>query len=165
MAPPPLTETELLAALDQLGIPHHTVHHPPVRTVEEARLHRVDHEGVHVKNLFLRDKKGAMWLLVVPEELPVDLRSLRDALGCSGGPSFASHDRLRTHLGVEPGAVTPLAAINDRNGLVTVVLHQSLAAAPRVHCHPLHNAATTALSGPDLVRFLQATGHEPRFIG
>lgn len=149
--------------LDALGIPHETARHPPVFTVEQARLHRARHDGAHVKNLFVRNRKGAMWLVTVREERAVDLKALARRLGASS-LSFASYDRLRTHLGVEPGSVTPLAALHDRDGLVTVVLDASLPASEAVHCHPLTNDRTTTLRGADLVRYLESTGHAPVLI-
>ena len=150
--------------LDALGIAHHTRSHPPVFTVQEAKRHRPEGEaGVHVKNLFVRDKKGAMFLVTVPEDAPVDLAALALALGVRH-LSFGSYERLRQHLGVEPGSVTPLAALCDRAGAVTVVLAASLAHEPIVHCHPLTNDRTTALSGPELVRLLEDSGHPPRLI-
>lgn len=153
----------LFAKLDQLGIERHQVSHPPVFTVAEAKQHRVE-EGLHVKNMFLRNKKGRQWLVTTHEDRPVDLKALARTLD-AGHLSFASAERLRNSLGVEAGSVTPLAALNDARGEVTVVLEESIAAAPAVHCHPLTNDRTLRLSGPDLVRFLEATGHPPRLIG
>ncbi len=150
----------LFARLDALGVAHDTVEHPPVFTVAQAQRHRVRHDGLHVKNLFVRDKKGAMFLVTAREELPLDLRALGRRVG-RGGLSFASYDRLRTHLGVEPGSVTPLAALHDTAGAVTVVLDRALVDAAAVHCHPLTCDRTTTLDGPGLVRFLRDTGHEP----
>lgn len=150
----------LFARLDALGIQHATVDHPPVFTVEEAQRHRVRHDGVHVKNLFLRNKKGAMFLVTTEEARPIDLKSLATRIG-AGHVSFASYDRLREHLGVEPGSVTPFAVLSDVRGLVTVVLDRAIATAPTVFCHPLTNDRTTAVSGSELVRFLEATGHAP----
>jgi Ala-tRNA(Pro) deacylase len=159
LAPEP--ERALMARLEELGIATTTVRHPPVATVEAARQHRVSAPGAHVKNLFLRDKKGAQWLLTTLEDRQVDLRALRAVLGARGGLTFGSAERLQRALGVMPGAVTPLAAINDRDSAVTVVLDAALRDAPAVHCHPLHNEATTAIAPADLVRFLRDTGHEP----
>ena len=117
-------------------------------------------EGLHTKNLFVRNKKGRMWLVTLAAERPVDLKQLARTLD-AGNLTFASPARLRQHLGVEPGSVTALAALNDPAGLVTVVLDAALAASPAVWCHPLTNDRTTRLSGSDLVRFLGATGHPP----
>lgn len=154
----------IFAAFDRLGIPSTTAHHPPVFTVAEARRHRAEGEaGAHVKNLFLRNKKGEMWLVTTLEERPVDLKALGKRLG-AGNLSFGSYDRLRARLGVEPGSVTPLAAINDREGAVRVVLDAAVLKAEVVHCHPLTNDRTVALSPADLLRFLEDSGHAPGVV-
>jgi Ala-tRNA(Pro) deacylase len=158
-------ERPVLERLDALGIAYTLHRHPPVFTVEEARLLRGDIGAIHVKNLFLRDKREDMWLVTVPEERPLEFRGLREVLGTRGTPSFGSPERLRTWLGVEPGSVTPLAAINDREARVSVWLDACLREAPLVGVHPNHNAATVTLSGPDLVRYLVSTGHPPRWLG
>ncbi|MFO0547132.1 MAG: prolyl-tRNA synthetase associated domain-containing protein [Polyangiaceae bacterium] len=150
----------LFAFLDELGIHHETAVHPQVFTVAEAKLHRARGDGAHVKNLFLRNKKGAMWLVTTLEDRPVDLKALGRLLG-AGNLSFASPERLRQHLGVEPGSVTPLAAMCDRERVVQVVLDAAILREAVVHCHPLTNDRTTTLSVADLLRFLRATGHEP----
>lgn len=157
-------EHSVLALLTELGISHETVHHAPVHTVAEAKAVRGREEHGHVKNLFLRDRKRRMWLVTLLEDRVVDLATLRALLGASSGFGFASHDRLREVLGVEPGSVTPLAAVHDAGGEVTVALDAALRELPEVHCHPLHNAATTRLTPDDLVRFLRHTGHEPVWL-
>jgi 8-oxo-dGTP diphosphatase len=154
----------LFERLDAMRIRYETRAHPPVFTVAQAKRHRPANErGVHCKNLFLRDKKGAMFLVTVREDGAVDLAHLAAAIGTKH-LSFASSDRLRTHLGVEPGSVTPLAVIHDRQGAVRLVLDASLVHAPIVHCHPLTNDRTTALSGEDLLRFVEACGHAPLLV-
>src|SRR3546814_13413735 len=97
-----------------------------VFTVEEAKALRGTLPGGHVKNLFLRNKKGdAMWLVVALEDRAIDLKALGEKIG-AGRVSFCSADRLMAHLGVIPGAVTPLALINDRDAVVRVVSEKGL---------------------------------------
>jgi len=153
----------LFARLDTLGVAHETFAHAPVFTVDEAKRHRPAPGGLHTKNLFVRNKKGRMWLVTLDEDRAVDLRALGDRIG-AGNLSFASPERLRRHLGVEPGSVTPLAVMNDLASEVTLVLERALAESPVVWCHPLTNDRTIRLAGPDLVRFLTATGHAPDLI-
>lgn len=160
---PPASPEALLARLDALGIAATTVEHAPVFTVEEAKALRGDLPGGHIKNLFLRNKKGAMWLVVCLEDRSIDLKRLGEALG-AGRFSFGSADRLMAHLGVLPGAVTPFAVINDKQGTVRVVLDQGLFAQSLVNCHPLVNHMTTAVSPDDLRRFLEAEGHQPELF-
>ena len=159
----PATPQSLLAYLDALGIKHSTVSHPPLFTVEESKALRGKLPGAHVKNLFLRDKKEKMWLLTVLEERRIDLKKLADGLGANR-LSFGSPERLMRYLGILPGAVTALAAINDRDGAVQVVLDQAIFEHELVNCHPLVNTETTALACADLLRFLRGTGHEPKLL-
>ncbi len=107
-------------------IAHRTVEHPPVFTVEEAKALRGDLPGHHIKNLFLRNRKEEMWLVVALEDRTIDLKRLGERLA-AGKFSFGSPDRLRRHLGVEPGSVTPLAVINDPEHQVRLVLDRGLA--------------------------------------
>jgi Ala-tRNA(Pro) deacylase len=153
---------QLFAFLDSLGIPHKTVKHPAVFTVEEARALRGQLPGGHTKNLFLRDKKHALYLVVACEDALIDLKGLHRQLGASGRFSFGSADLMREVLGVEPGSVTPFAAINDTDGRITVVLDAAMMEHETLNYHPLTNTRTTAISRDDLVKFLEATGHPPR---
>jgi len=154
----------LFARLSALGIPHETITHAPVFTVEQAQgVRHPGEEGLHTKNLFVRNKKGAMWLFTLQEDRAVDLAQLAEAVGTKHF-SFASPARLRENLGVEPGSVTPFSVMNDAANRVTMVLDRALAEAPFIHAHPLTNDRTTALSGADLVRFLTETEHAPILV-
>jgi Ala-tRNA(Pro) deacylase len=161
---PPASPDDLFAYLDNLGIAHQTVWHEPVFTVEEAQAQRNRDQigGGFTKNLFLRDKKGTSFLVVAPEDAAIELKSLHRLLGASGRFSFASAELLRELLGVEPGSVTPFAVINDKAGRVTVVLDAAMMAHAVLNFHPLANTGTTTISREGLVKFLAATGHEPR---
>jgi Ala-tRNA(Pro) deacylase len=161
--PPPLGEAELLQRLAGLGIATRTVAHPPVFTVEEAKRLRGQLPGGHCKSLFLRNKKGGMWLVVTLEDRAVDLKGLGERLG-AGRLSFGSPDRLMRHLGIIPGAVTPFAVVNDRERSVTVALDAALLRHDPLNFHPLRNDRTTAIAPADLVRFLDAEGHPPLIL-
>ncbi|HEY9212238.1 MAG TPA: prolyl-tRNA synthetase associated domain-containing protein [Ancylobacter sp.] len=160
----PLTSEDLLARLTELGIETSTVEHPPLFTVEDSKALRGEISGGHVKNLFLKDKKGNLFLLVVEEHVPVDLKSLHIPLGASSRLSFGSAELLEEVLGVKPGAVTAFGPINDTQGRVTVVLDAELMRHDIINCHPLVNTATTAIGRDDLVKFLRSTGHEPLIL-
>jgi Ala-tRNA(Pro) deacylase len=158
----PATPDELFAYLDSLGIAHQTVAHPPVFTVEEARTLRGKLAGGHTKNLFLRDKKGILFLVVAAEDATIELKSLHRLLGATGRFSFGAAELLRETLGVEPGSVTPFAAINDKAGRVTVVLDAAMMTNEMLNFHPLTNTRTTTISRTGLLKFLEVTGHPPR---
>jgi Ala-tRNA(Pro) deacylase len=158
----PKAPDQLFAALEALGIAVTTVKHPPLFTVEQSRALRGQIPGGHTKNLFLRDKKNALYLVVAEEDAAIDLKGLHRLLGASGRFSFGSADLLREVLGVAPGAVTPFGAINDIEARVTMVLDTALMEHDVINCHPLINTMTTSLKRDDLVKFLEATGHPPR---
>ena len=158
----PASPDDLFAYLDSLGITHQTVTHAPVFTGEESRALARRVPGVHSKNLFLRDKKGALFLVVASENAAIELKSLHRLLGASGRFSFGSAETLLETLGVEPGSVTPFAAINDKAGRVTVVLDAAMMGHEVLNFHPLSNTGTTTISRNGLVKFLEATGHPAR---
>ncbi len=160
----PATPEDLFAALDRLGIAHPTVNHPPLFTVEQSQSLRGAISGGHTKNLFLKDKKGALFLVTALEDAAIELKSLHRVLGASGRFSFGSADLMRETLGVEPGAVTPFGAINDTAGRVTVVLDAGLMEHAVINAHPLVNTMTTSIARNDLVKFLESTGHPPRIV-
>jgi Ala-tRNA(Pro) deacylase len=158
----PKTPEELFAALDALGIAHRTVKHPPLFTVEQSRSLRGQIPGGHTKNLFLRDKKHALYLVVALEDAEIDLKGLHRRLDATGRFSFGSADLLREVWGVDPGAVTPFGAINDAGARVTVVLDAAMMEHATLNYHPLVNTMTTSIGRDDLVTFLESTGHVPR---
>jgi Ala-tRNA(Pro) deacylase len=160
----PVSREELMAALARLGIGVTTIDHPPVFTVEEAQALRGQVPGEHTKNLFLKDKKDRLFLVVAPEDAEIDLKQLHHRIGASGRLSFGKPDLLMETLGVAPGSVTAFAPLNDAAGRVTVVLDESLATAETVNCHPLVNTATTTIAAKDLLAFLRSTGHEPVIV-
>ena len=158
------TSAALFAALDRLGIAHPTVSHPPLFTVEQSRSLRGAIAGGHTKNLFLRDKKGALFLVTALEDAAIELKSLHRRLGATGRFSFGSSDLMMDTLGVTPGAVTPFGVINDTARRVAVVLDQALMEHAVINAHPLTNTMTTSIARDDLVKFLEATGHPPWIV-
>lgn len=159
----PLTPPDLMAHLIALDISTTTVEHPPLFTVEDSKALRGELPGGHCKNLFLRNKKGDMWLVVCPEDRELDLKDLGTRIG-AGRVSFVNPDHLMTYLGVSPGAVTPFAAINDVTAEVQVVLDEKMLTETVLNFHPLVNDQTTAIAPEDLVRFLESVGHSPVIV-
>jgi Ala-tRNA(Pro) deacylase len=158
----PATHDQLFATLHSLGIRHSTVKHPPLFTVEQSRNLRGQIPGGHTKNLFLRDKKYAIYLVVTQEDAEIDLKGLHRRLGANGRFSFGSADLMREVLGVEPGSVTPFGVINDTEGRVSVVLDAAMMEHQTLNYHPLVNTMTTSIGRDDLVKFLESTGHIPK---
>ena len=150
--------------LDSHDIAYERHDHPPVFTCEDVKRLIPDLPGCKTKNLFVCDDKGRRHFLVtVPDEQSVDLKSLAAALGVKK-LRFASADRLATHLKLEPGAVTLLGVVNDDAGTVSVVVDEAIWNADALQCHPLVNTATLVISLENMRKFLAATGHAPQVM-
>jgi Ala-tRNA(Pro) deacylase len=156
----PATPDDLFAFLTRLGIPHPTVSHAPLFTVEQSLALADRVPGGHSKNLFLKDTRGTLYLIVLLEDARVNLKALPALIG-SGRLSFGSADLLREALGVEPGSVTPFSLINDTVQRVTPVFDTAMMARPLLNFHPLVNSMTTSIARDDLLTFAAATGHSP----
>ena len=159
----PASPDDVFKTLDKLGIVHSTITHPPMRTVEDSRALRDGVPGGYSKNLFLRNRKGRMVLVTLLEHRTVDLKALGAQLGI-GKPSFASQQRLMHFLGVKPGAVTPLAVINDVTQVVTTVLDKSLLAMDPLHFHPCDNCMTTTVSADGLLSYMNICHLDPVIV-
>jgi len=155
------TPAELFAHLDRLGIAHKTVTHPPLFTVEQSQALRGQIPGGHTKNLFLKDKKDALFLVTALEDAVIELKSLHRRLDAGGRFSFGSANLMLETLGLTPGAVSPFGALNDTTGRVTIVLDSGLMQHATINAHPLVNTMTTSISREGLLAFLAATGHNP----
>ena len=157
----PKTEAELSAFLSDLGISVSTRRHPPLFTVADSQALRGEIPGGHTKNLFLKDKKDNVFLVTVEESATVDLKQIHGLIGASGRVSFGKPEMLMELLGVIPGAVTVFGLVNDTQGRVKAVLDAALMENAVINAHPLTNEATSSIAAPDLLKFIEATGHHP----
>src|SRR5689334_5981653 len=135
---PPATDEDLFRKLDAIGIRHRTFEHAPVFTVEESQALCAHIPGGHTKNLFLKDRRDGLWLVVAREHLRVDLNALAKQLDVARF-SFGAAELLIDVLGVPPGSVTPFALMNDKSARVRVVLDASMLAIDPINFHPLRN--------------------------
>lgn len=154
------TEAQLFAYLDQLHIPHSTVEHPPMFTVEDGRDWHHKIPGMGCKNLFLKDKKDKLWLVVMPGAKRANLNRLEKVIG-SARLSFGKPELLLDVLGITPGSVTPFALMNDHARHITVVLDSDMVKAGALNFHPLRNTASTTLNAEDLVKFVKSLSYAP----
>jgi Ala-tRNA(Pro) deacylase len=157
-------ESQVLAVLDALGIPYVRHEHAAASTVADAVVHWADIDAAHCKNLFLRNQKGDRhYLVILTHSKRADLRQVAVQIG-DGKLSFASPERLMTHLGLAPGAVSPFGLLNDPDRHVRVFIDADLMRAERITFHPNINTVTLAIRVPDFERFLAHTGHPVRVI-
>ena len=159
----PATSQELLSRLRDLGIEAPLTEHEAVFTVEQAKAVRGGLEGCHTKNLFVRNKKEAMWLGTCLADRAVDLKWLGEHIG-AGRLSFGSPRRLMRFLGVTPGAVSPFAIVNDGQRRVRVVLDREVLKQEPINFHPLDNRMTVTIGAKDFLRFLESERHAPQII-
>lgn len=157
------SRADLFRRLDDLGIATVTNEHQAVFTVAESTAIERDLPGGHTKNLFLKDAKGRLWLVVAEAHASVDLKSLPQRIG-SARLSFGNAELLGEVLGVPPGSVTAFAIMNDIHQRVSMVIDSALMVHDVINCHPLINTATTTIARDDLLRFIRATGHEPQVV-
>lgn len=157
------TPDPLGALFTAIGIESTSYSHPPVFTVEEGRDFKHMMPGGHTKNLFLKDKKEALWLVTAMQDTEIDLKWLPKRLNAAR-VSFGNAALLQEVLGVTPGSVTPLALVNDAARRVTMVLDARIMEQELVNCHPLRNDMTTALTPADLVKFMGHLGYSPVIV-
>ena len=161
----PASRIDLHRFLDSLGLPHRTVEHPAIYTVEEGRDLKTQWPGGHSKNLFLKDKADRLFLATALGEMRVDLVGLGRRLGTKGRLSFGRPELMTATLGVIPGAVTPFALMNESaKALSKVIVDSALLAHDPIWFHPLENTASTAIAPADFVSFLSALGIEPLIV-
>jgi Ala-tRNA(Pro) deacylase len=159
--PTPLYDRDrLLAWMADNGVAQATTDHPAVFRVDEGHDLKAGMPGAHTKNLFLKDKKGRLWLISARQDTVVDLKRAPKTIG-SDRLSFGNEGLLHETLGLTPGSVTALGLINDADGRVTFVLDKALWDADVVNFHPLTNTATTALTQDAFRKFLALVGREP----
>lgn len=160
---PAFDRARLLQWMADNGIAHVTREHPAVFRVEEGLELKAAMPGAHTKNLFLKDKKGKLWLISARQDTVIDLKRLPRSIG-SDRLSFGNEALLWETLGLRPGSVTALGLINDPEHRVTFILDQALWDADIVNFHPLTNTATTALGQADFRRFLALIRREPLVV-
>jgi Ala-tRNA(Pro) deacylase len=148
------TQKELLKMLDQNNIDYTNHEHPAVFTVEEADLHHKDIDGVHSKNLFFKDKKKNLFLVVTLSDKAIKIKDVAKKIGAKN-MSFGKPELLAQVLGVIPGAVTPFAVINTGEHNIKVVLDEEMMDNNLLNFHPLENTATTTISSQNLIKFME----------
>jgi Ala-tRNA(Pro) deacylase len=155
------TPQELFEILHALGIAYTHYYHDPMRkacTDEQAQKLRLDIPGLYVKNLFLKDGKNKLWLIVMPEIKRVELKVIALKIDVKQ-LSFANNVLLMRYLGVQPGSVTPLGLINDVDKRILVVVDKDCMCENVLNFHPLKNDETIGMASSDFEKFLHYCGN------
>lgn len=155
---------EILKVLDDENLHYELYHHPAVYTVEQAKIHTSSIEGVHCKNLFLRNRSGKKhYLIVMEQDSVLNLKYLSDQIG-TGNLSFASKERLMKYLNVEPGSVSPLGLYYDCDRDVQVYLEGCVYHSEYTVFHPNINTQSLKIKTQDLINFLEKLGYNIEII-
>lgn len=144
--------------LKELNIEYNEISHKAITTIEEAKLIEHNLEGIGTKTLFLKDKKKNFYLLVLEENKKANLKELESFLQTKN-LKFANPDNIKEILEIEPGAITPLAIINDHNNKTKVILDKDLNNS-KILVHPDTNTKTMSLNYIDLIKLIEYTNHE-----
>lgn len=157
-------QAELYQLFEKLGISYEYHEHPPLATIEDAIIHWKDYNSGLCKNIFFRNHKGNRHYLVILEHLrQLDIHDLEKRLR-QGKLTFASDQRLKKYLGVEPGSVSPFGLINDSENHVHLFIDEKLNESERLAFHPNANTATVVISLEDFLKYLDFTGNSYEFI-
>jgi Ala-tRNA(Pro) deacylase len=157
-------QKELYSLFDKLDIQYEYHEHPPIATIEDAKIHWKDYNSGRCKNIFFRNHKGDRHYLVILEHLrQLNIRDLEKRLR-QGKLTFASDTRLKKFLGVEPGSVSPFGLINDQEKHVHLFIDESLKEYDRLTFHPNINTASLTVSKYDFHKFLDYTGNTCEYI-
>ena len=153
-----LDKQGVYALLNEKNISYEAVEHPAVYTIEEMLQQNLPHTGAIAKNLFVRDdKKRNYYLLVVPEDKAIQLKTFAQKAG-TRRLSFASEEDLGEILHVIRGAVTPFAALNDEEKKVSVYIDEGFRG-KLMGVHPNDNTATVYLAADRMFSLIQQHGN------
>lgn len=157
-------QQELYKLLEKLSIDFEYHEHPPVATIEDAKIHWKNLNSGRCKNIFFRNHKGDRHYLVILEHLrQLNIHDLEKRLK-QGKLTFASDQRLKKYLGVEPGSVSPFGLINDRDHHVHLFIDEKLNESDRLSFHPNINTASLVILKTDFIKFLKSMGNSYEFI-
>jgi Ala-tRNA(Pro) deacylase len=157
-------QKELYNLLDSLSIPFEYHEHPPIATIQDAKIHWKDYNSGRCKNILFRNHKGNKHYLVILEHLShLDIHDLEKRLG-QGKLTFASDKRLMKYLGVQPGSVSPFGLINDHENHVHLFIDEKLKEFERLAFHPNVNTSSIVISTSDFLKFLDYIGNSYEFI-
>ncbi len=144
--------------LDKNNINYRLQEHGPVFTVEDIEKIGLKVEGLGVKTLFLRNRKGKnFYLIAINDSKRLDLKKMAEILN-EKRLNFATENNLEEYLKVKPGSITPLALMFNEQKNVKLIIDQDLWEADLVSMHPNKNTATITLDNTNFQRIINTLG-------
>ena len=151
--------------LDSLGIEYTRTDHERADNMEACN--EIDAVlGVLIcKNLFLCNRqKTKFYLLMMPGDKKFKTKELSAQIN-SARLSFADPEDMLKYLDIEPGAVSIMGLMNDKDHAVQLLIDEDVLAGEELGCHPCVCTSSLKLKTADVIgRFLPATGHDYRTV-
>ena len=149
--------------LDRLGLEYWRCDHPDANANTMEDCLKIDGilEAVVCKNLFLCNRQHTQfYLLMMPGEKVFKTKELSGQLGCSR-LSFAEPEYMVKYLDIEPGSVSVLGLMNDKDNMVQLIVDKDVLEGEFVGCHPCVNTTSLKLKKDDIFGpLLEAMHHD-----
>ena len=147
--------------LDALGIIYQRTDHGRADNMEACN--EIDKVlGVIIcKNLFLCNRQKTMfYLLMMPGDKKFKTKELSAQIN-SARLSFADPDDMLRYLDIEPGAVSIMGLMNDRDHAVHLLIDEDVLKGEYIGCHPCVCTSSLKIRTKDITDvFLPSTGHQ-----
>ncbi len=158
-------EVRVYDYLDDLGIEYKRADHEAATTMAACEaIDEVLGTGM-CKNLFLCNRqKTRFYLLLMPGDKKFKTKELSSQIG-SARLSFAEAEDMLKYLDIEPGAVSVMGLMNDKNHEVQLLIDEDLTRDEYIGCHPCVCTSSLKIKSEDIIKkFLPAVGHSPEFV-
>ncbi len=147
--------------LDGLGIEYYRTDHGPADNMEACNEIDAILGVLICKNLFLCNRqKTRFYLLMMPGDKKFKTKELSSQIN-SARLSFADPDDMLKYLDIEPGAVSIMGLMNDKDKAVQLLIDEDVLKGEDVGCHPCVCTSSLKIKTSDVIgKYLPATGHE-----
>ena len=146
--------------LDDLGIEYNRTDHDPADNMEACNVIDAVLGVLICKNLFLCNRqKTNFYLLMMPGDKKFKTKELSSQIG-SARLSFADPEDMLKYLDIEPGAVSIMGLMNDREHAVKLLIDEDVLEGEFIGCHPCVCTSSLKIRTKDVIeKFIPATGH------
>ena len=146
--------------LDGLGIEYFRTDHERADNMEACNVIDAVLGVIICKNLFLCNRqKTNFYLLMMPGDKKFKTKELSSQIN-SARLSFAEPEDMLKYLDIEPGAVSIMGLMNDKEKAVQLLIDEDVLADEYIGCHPCVCTSSLKIKTTDIVeKFLPAVGH------
>lgn len=154
-------EVHVYDVLDEIGLTYYRTDHAPVDHMEDCYEIDAVLEATICKNLFLCNRqKTQYYLLMMPGDKVFKTKELSSQIH-SARLSFASAEDMEQLLDIQPGAVSVMGLMNDKENKVQLLVDEDVMKGEYLGCHPCVSTSSLKLKTEDVFgTFLKAVGHD-----